>query len=233
MNQPTDMDLSSEGTEDDGVWKVTPHGEFLAKALAEFDLVHGADVLELGAGVANHTILLARKGAKSVVATEIHETFLESTRANFERNCPDYSTIEYRVADWLNVEGTFDVVVTNPPFAKSGKQNRRYYIDSLILDGHKRLRPRGRLIFVQSSMADLQETQRLLDKNGYDHEVLISQQGPFRDYYFEDQTFMDEIQKVPNGFEVKDGQHYETLFVVHATLRDWSPPDGAHLPPPQ
>ena len=50
------MDLS----EGDGVWQITPHGRFLGKALAEFNLTKGADVLELGAGMANHTILIAR-----------------------------------------------------------------------------------------------------------------------------------------------------------------------------
>ena len=61
------MDLS--GGEDD--WTPTPHGRFLARILAEHDVVRGRDVLELGAGVGNHTILLVRQGARSVVATEI------------------------------------------------------------------------------------------------------------------------------------------------------------------
>ena len=222
------MDLG-EGSE--GVWAITPHGEFLGKTLAEFNLVEGAAVLELGAGMANHTILLARQRAASIVATEIHEDYLATAEANFERNCPDYSPIQFVVADWLSVEGSYDVIVTNPPFAKSGKQNRRYYIDSLILDGHKRLKLGGRLVFVHSSMADLGETKQRLQRNGYDLEIVASTQNPFRDYYFEDQTFMDDIQAVPNGFEVRDGTHFETLYVIHAKLRSWSPPEGAHLAP--
>ena len=39
---------------------------------------------------------------------------------------------------------------------------------------------------------------------------------------------MEEIRRVPNGFEVRDGIHYETLYVVHARLRPWSPPATAH-----
>ena len=50
-------------------------------------------------------------------------------KQNFERNCPDFPNIEYRVADWLSLDGKFDLLITNPPFAKSGKQNRRYYIE--------------------------------------------------------------------------------------------------------
>ena len=93
------------------------------------------------------------------------------------------------------------------------------------------MRPGGRLVFIQSSLADLAYTQAQLDRNGYDCEVVTQTQNPFRDDYFEDETFMAEIQKVENGFEIKDGTHYETLTVINATLRQWSHLAGARLPP--
>ena len=223
-----EMDLSHGGGDD---WQVTPHGRFLGEMLAENNLVEGSDVLELGAGLGNHTILLARQNAARILATEIHESFLDSTRKNFAKNCPDFDAIRYEVADWLTGHSKHDVIVTNPPFAKSGKQNRRYYIDSLILDGHKRLNPGGRLVFVQSSMADIGRTGRTLDQNGYDHRIVGTTQNPFRSYYFEDETFMAEIREVENGFEMRGDEYWETLFVIEATLREWSPPEGAHLPP--
>lgn len=209
------MDLDLGGDD----WRPTPHGEFLAEVLAEHDLVRGKDVLELGAGSGNHTILLVRQGAARVVATEIAPQLLETTRRNVERNCPGTDCVEYRVADWLDTPGSFDVVVTNPPFCKSGKTNRRYFIDELILNAHKRLRPRGRLIFVQSSMADIAKTQRRLDENGFDHEIIATTEGPFRDYYYEEPGFLEEARRVPGGFSMKDGKEHETLFVVSARLR--------------
>jgi len=220
-----DMDLSMG--EDD--WTPTPHGQCLAEVLAENNLVEGKTVLELGAGTGNHTTLLARQKAKQIVATEITGELISTTRANVERNVPD-APVEYRVADWLATEGTFDMVISNPPFCVSGKQNRRYYIDSLILDAHKRLNSGGTLVFVQSSMADLDKTLSYLDENGYDAHVLGERSEPFRDYYFADETFMKEIQDVPNGFELRDGVHYETLSVVAGTLRPYTPPAIAHLP---
>ncbi|MDJ0975039.1 MAG: class I SAM-dependent methyltransferase, partial [Planctomycetota bacterium] len=114
------MDLASA----EGDWRPTPHGEHLARTLAENNLVQGKRVLELGGGVANHTILLLRQGAAHVVTTEIVASRSETTRANVERNCPGATNIEYRLADWLSTPDRFDVVITNPPFAKSGKQNR-------------------------------------------------------------------------------------------------------------
>ena len=220
-----EMDLSMGGDD----WKPTPHGVCLAKVLAENNLVEGKSVLELGAGTGNHTIVVLRQGARQVVATEITQGLADTTRENVERNVPG-APVEYRVADWLATEGTFDVLVSNPPYCVSGKQNRRYYIDSLILDGHKHLNPGGTLVFVQSSMADLAKTLERLDENGYDARVLGERSEPFRDYYFEDETFMAEIQSVPNGFEVtEDGTHIETLSVVAATLRPYTAPAIAHI----
>ena len=219
------MDLVADGDD----WQPTPHGRFLAETLAEHNLVRGKRVLELGGGVANHTILMLRQGAAQMVVTEITRDRLDTTRANVERNCPEATDrIEYRVADWLSTDGEFDIVVTNPPFAKSGKRNRRYFIDALILDAHKRLKPEGEIAFVQSSMADIARTGRWLEANGFQYRILGETQGPFRDYYFEDETFMDEIQRVPNGFEKRGGTYYETLYVVSAKLAPWAPPEGAH-----
>jgi len=173
---------------------------------------------------------MARRRPRRLVTTEIAERLIATTRANVERHVPEARSImEYRVADWLQTQGQFDVVITNPPFARSGQRNRRYFIDSLILDGHRRLKPGGQLIFVQSSMADLGKTRRRLGQNGFRHEIILETEGPFRSYYFDDPTFMDEIQTVPHGFEIRDGTHYERLFVIRATLQPWKPPVGAHI----
>ncbi|MFT5050414.1 MAG: polypeptide subunit release factor methylase [Chlamydiales bacterium] len=181
----------------------------MAEVLAASNFVNGQRVLELGAGTGNQTIVMLRQGARELVATEIREEFLEATRRNIARNCPDADNIEYRGADWLDTEGQFDVLVSNPPFCKSGKQNRRYFIDSLALDGHKRLVPRGTLLIVQSSMADLSKTLMQLDDNGFDARVIDRTRGLFRDYYFEDKQFMREIEEVADGYELEHGKYYE------------------------
>ena len=221
------MDLSIG----EGAWKPTAHGEFMGGVLADSDLVGGKSVLELGGGVGNHTIIMLRRGAGSIVTTEITAELLEITRDNVRRNCPDADNVEFRVAHWLAVEGAYDVVVSNPPFCKSGKQNRRYFIDILILKAHERLQPGGSIVFVQSSMADLPKTRRRLAENGFQIELLRDREYPFRSYYFEDETFMREIRDVPGGYEVRGETFYETLYVIAATLAPNTPPAGAHLPP--
>lgn len=212
------------------LWKPTPHGQTLAEALERFDVVSGQSVLELGGGVANHTIIMARQGPRLLVTTEILPEFLSTTQQNVEKAVPGCQEfMEYRVCDWLDTHGRFDVIVTNPPFAKSGQRNRRYFIDALILGAHRRLNPEGEIVFVQSSMADLGKTQRRLQENGFVHEVIHETEGPFRDYYFEDASFMKEIQGVPHGFEIRDGVYYERLFVIRGRLEPWTPPAGAHV----
>ncbi len=228
--EPTQSLLSMDLQAGQDDWTPTPHGQFLASVLASTNLVEGKSVLELGAGVANHTILLHRKGARRIVATEITEDLLETTRSNFVANCGTDAPLELRVADWLHTHGQFDLIVSNPPFCKSGKQNRRYYLDSLILDGHKRLNPGGEILFVQSSMADIARSLRFMEANGFRARELGRTQGPFRDYYFEDATFLEEMERVDNAYEVRDGKRYETLAVLHGKLRPYTPPAGAHLP---
>ena len=226
VTEPAAMKLI-RGADD---WEPTPHGKTLGEALARRNFVAGKRVLELGGGVGNHTIVMARQGPQTLVTTEVAARLLETTRINVQANVPGASRfVEYRVADWLDTAGTFDLIVANPPFAKSGQRNRRFFIDSLILGAHKRLTPNGELIFVQSSMADIAKTGRRLTENGYEFEIVHEVEGPFRDYYFEDPSFMEEIQAVPNGFDVRDGVYYERLFVVHGRLKEWPPPDGAHV----
>lgn len=62
-------------------------------------------------------------------------------------------------------------MVTNPPFAQSGKYNRRYFIDELILNAHKLLAATGgsrTMVFVQSSAANVPLTMHRLAENGWE-----------------------------------------------------------------
>ncbi len=123
------------------------------------------------------------------------------------------------MADWTRVDGgPFDTLVTNPPFAKSGKRYRRYFVDTLILDAHKLVRPGGRLIFVHSSMADIPRSINLMEQNGMSVRIAGETSGPFRDYYFEDPAYIKEMAAIAGCYTIQDGTHYERLIVFEATL---------------
>ncbi len=207
----------------EGVWNPTPHGVHLGDMLVTLDFT-GEHVLELGTGCGIHAILLAENGAERLTMTEITAAANENAEHNLKKNGVT-TPREYFVADWTAVPGAshcgeapWDVVVTNPPFAKSGKRHRRYFIDTLILDAHKLLRPGGRLIFIQSSMADIPRSIRAMEEGGMRVRVVGETSGPFRDYYFEDQRFLREMAAIPGAYTIVDGEYQERLIVFEAIV---------------
>lgn len=208
-----ELDLEVPG----GVWNPTPHGVHLGNMISRLDFT-GAHVLELGTGCGIHAILLGLRGAKRLTLTEIDEPTLENCRHNLARNGVDVP-VDGHVADWTHLpDSDHDVLITNPPFAKSGKHYRRYFIDTLILNAHKLVRPGGQLIFIQSSMANIPRSITLMEECGMSVEILGETSGPFRRYYFEDPTYLKEMAAIPGAYWVHEGQHYERLIAFRSTL---------------
>ncbi|MEM7164443.1 MAG: methyltransferase [Planctomycetota bacterium] len=200
-----------------GVWNPTPHGVHLGNVLAKLDF-HGQSILELGTGCGIHAILLAHRGAQHLTLTEIDQPTLDNARHNLERNGVHIS-IEGLVADWTHLpDSNHDLLITNPPFTKSGKRYRRYFIDTLILNAHKLVKPGGQLMFVQSSMANVPRSILLMEECGMTVEVLGETDGPFRNYYFDDAAYLKEMAAIPGAYTVRDGVHYERLIVLRGTL---------------
>lgn len=201
----------------EGVWNPTPHGIHLGEVLATLDF-RGEHVLELGTGCGLHAIVIARQGARRLTVTEVDEAVLANARHNLAKHGVGTPCARV-VADWTHVAGgPFDSLVTNPPFAKSGKRYRRYFIDTLILDAHKLLRPGGRLVFVQSSMADVPRSIALMEENGMQVQIAGVTDGPFREYYFDDPDYLREMAAIPGSYSVRDGVHYERLIVFEARV---------------
>ena len=211
-----DIEVALEAPE--GVWNPTPHGLHLGETLATKLRFDGQHVLELGTGCGVHAVVLARRGAAKLTMTEVDAEILAVARRNLDGlglGIP----LDYQVADWTHVEGgPYDALVTNPPFAKSGKRFRRYFIETLVLDAHKLVRSGGTLTFVQSSMADVPRTLRLMRECGMQAEVIAQTDGPFRAYYFDDPVFMREIAEIPGAYDVRSGTYFERLTVLQATL---------------
>jgi methylase of polypeptide subunit release factors len=200
-----------------GVWNPTPHGIHLAHRLCHLDFT-GQHILELGTGCGIHAILMARRGAQQMTLTEIDASILDNARHNLRKHDVDLP-VTYVEADWTQISaGPFDALVTNPPFGKAGKTYRRFFIDRLILDAHLLVRPGGTLTFIQSSMADIPRSMKLMEENGMKVDIVGETDGPFRPYYFEDPAFLREMARIPDSYQVRDGVHHETLIVFQATL---------------
>ncbi len=200
-----------------GVWNPTPNAIHLGNMLANLDF-SGRHVLELGTGCGIHAILIARRNAAKITMTDIDQAILDNARHNLKKH--EVTTpCEYVIADWMKLPPVvYDVLVANPPFAKSGKRYRRYFIDTMILDAHQYVRPGGSMIFVHSSMADVPRSIRLMEECGMGVRMVGETDGPFRDYYFEDELYMKEMASVPGAYSVRDGTYYERLIVFQATM---------------
>lgn len=203
----------------EGVWNPTPHGVQLGNVLMGMDF-SGEHVLELGTGCGIHAILIARRGAAKLTITEIEQPIVDNALHNLATHDVKIP-IDSMVADWTAVPGMshegkapWDTLVTNPPFGKSGKRYRRYFIDTLILDAHKLVRPGGRLVFIQSSMADIPRTIDLMERNGMTVRILGESSGPFRDYYFEDEVYLKEMAAIPGAYTIINGVHHERLIAL-------------------
>lgn len=209
-------------TTNSDTWKETNHGRIMSEAIKELQKINfftNKKVLELGGGSANHTKLILENEPSLLVTTEIKQERLEVTKQVVEKHCGNVQNCKFIIADWLDIDGTYDIVITNPPYFVSGKYNRRYFIDELILNSFKRLLPEGYLLFVQSSMADISLTKNRMEENGYLFEIIQQQNFRWRDYYYLDPAFLEMCDKNSSSYFIKDGKRWEVLYVVQGTLK--------------
>lgn len=67
-------------------------------------------------------------------------------------------------------------------------------------------------------MADIPRSVQLMKDCKMTVQIVGETQGPFRDYYIEDDEFMKESAAVQDGYEIRDGVFYERLIVFRAAL---------------
>lgn len=202
----------------EGVWKLTPHGQTLGDGMAKVrHSLIGKTIIEIGVGTGVHAIAAMHLGARAIDVTDIDAAAVESAIDNARLNGVSFRHGWQR--DWLNFdpEESYDVVLCNPPFCKAGTPDRRFFIQSLIRESPRFLRPGGHLLFVQSSMAHFARTEQELTEAGFYFTPVHEARGIFRDYYFSEPNFISESREFPGGFEEINGTYVETLRVYLAT----------------
>jgi len=96
--------------------------EMAEEILSQYRNQKGLRVLDLGTGSGAISIALARFLVQpEILAVDSSSEALELARTNAERNELE-ERIEFRQSDWFSeVSGTFDVIVSNPPYVKSSE----------------------------------------------------------------------------------------------------------------
>ncbi len=139
-------------------------------------------ILDMGVGCGILSILAAEK-AKKVVAIDINPLALSCSKDNIKRNAVN-GNVDLLCGDLfspLKNEGRFDLILFNAPYLPSklftrdswisyawvGGINGRQVIDRFLLEASSYLKNTGRILLVQSTLANVNETLKRLKKTEF------------------------------------------------------------------
>ena len=151
-------------------------------------------VLDLGTGCGILGIIAAKQGAQ-VLAVDLNPYALRCSKENARLNGVQ-SKIGFIQADLFTSinEGTrFDIVTFNAPYlpsedseAKSwigrswaGGSNGRQVVDRFISRVLAHLKPQGKVLLMQSTLTNLEETLHQFNKQGFNAHVIAERKLPF------------------------------------------------------
>ena len=203
----------------------TIYSKTLADILPRY-ISRSAVTLDLGCGSGFLAILMAKLGAKKVIAVDINPKAIRLAKLNIKQNKlgGKVKTIVSDLYSKFNGE-KFDLIISNPPFLPVS-QNRvtkivtdgRDVIDRLILDSKRFMRRDSFLIFTQSSLASLEKTVRLLKKEGFLYKIIKKQRLEFRECTYKHLNFVKRLEKQGLAkFFSKNNKYYEDLYVICAS----------------
>ena len=158
------------------------------------DVQEGAKVLDMGTGCGILGIVAAKK-ASEVVAVDVNPYAVRCAKANAERHNVR-GKVYYVQGDLftpLRDAREFDVVLFNAPYvpveegeadswlarAWAGGVSGRQVIDRFVLEVPRHLRRMGRVLLMQSTLADVEETVRKFAERGMGVRVVASRSLPF------------------------------------------------------
>lgn len=154
----------------------------------------GEWVLDVGTGCGLLGILAARR-ACNVVAVDLNPYAIrcakENSALNDVRGKIDF--IQTSLFTALNSKASFDLILFNAPYLPSdetevaswigrawaGGANGREVVDCFISEVSQHLKPRGRVLLMQSTLTGLEETLRKFSKHGFKASVKAERKLPF------------------------------------------------------
>ncbi len=188
----------------------------------EIGSVRDATVLELCAGTGALALTAARRGAAKVVTVDCGIRAVLAVRANARLNCHRLHARRGDLFDAVGVDERFDVILANPPYLPTvglgsppdarwdAGTDGRLVLDRIIDGASSHLTSKGRLVLVQSALANLGVTYSRLAENGLRVLRLRKHRGPFGPI-----ASSRRVQLVSSG-AISREDTYETLAVVTA-----------------
>jgi release factor glutamine methyltransferase len=163
--------------------------------IAENLKVNASDeVLDLGTGCGILSILSAQK-AKTVVAVDVNPEAVRCTRLNAKENgvSDKVEVVRGDLFGPLKKGSLFDVVLFNAPYlpterekpsswidyAWSGGKKGRELIDRFIKHVFRHLKHEGRILLVQSTLSDVNETLEKFMKQGFEATIIAEKKVAF------------------------------------------------------
>ena len=211
------------------VLPATPYSLFLADHIPEMPAQTAVD---LGTGSGILGIVAKLQGASCVYVLDINPEAILIAAENATRNGVRDGFIPLPTGSAMLPlpEGlAVDHIICNPaqlPMRKSERagdpfyagDNGRKMIEQLIREAPGWLSPTGRLLMVHNSLTDLPASIRLMEAVGLAPRVLANRLLVFRQFI--DRGWIDELGGTERGlYTIRDGQPYETIYVVEARTR--------------
>jgi release factor glutamine methyltransferase len=152
------------------------------------------EVLDIGTGCGILSVISAQK-ANTVVALDINPEAVRCTKLNAEVNdvSDKVEVVRGDLFGPLKKESSFDVILFNAPYlpteskkpsswidyAWSGGKKGRVLIDRFLAHVFKHLKPEGRILLVQSTLSDVNETLERFTKQGFNAAITAEKKVAF------------------------------------------------------
>ena len=176
---------------DENVYAPAEDTFLLAENLRVYE---GEFVLDMGTGCGILAVLAAEK-ADEVLAVDINPYAIKCAKKNAKINGVE-DKVEFLLGDLfepIKPKGIFDLIIFNAPYLPSeigeekswigkawaGGKTGRKVIDRFISDSPKFLRRNGRIMLVQSSLSNVNESLDAFNKLGLNAKVIAETKVPF------------------------------------------------------
>lgn len=161
------------------VMPIVSTSHLLGKAVLDHALP-GDRVLDMGTGSGVNAVLAATRGAE-VVAVDINPHSLAATEDNAARNGVSQK-VDVRHSDvFSSVEGTFDLIVFDPPFrwfhprdlTEAAMSDEDYRgLTRFVTEARQHLSRRGKMLIFFGTSGDLDYLTTLIAEHGFTAEVI-------------------------------------------------------------